>query len=157
MPRSVDLRAQLPPVYDQGRIQACTANVLAAAVAYSRARNGQDAVPLEPSRLFIYWNERALQDNTANDCGATLREGIRTLSKFGVAPEHAWPYDDTPATSQPGGAFPPEARVAQKPGEPVFDAAHRFEVLSYRRIQPDLAHMKSCLAEGYPFALGLQL
>lgn len=157
LPPRVDLRAQMPPVYDQGRIQACTANVLAAAVAYSRRRNGQDDPALEPSRLFIYWNERALQDNTANDCGATLREGIRTLATQGVAPEHLWPYDDTPATTQPGGAFPPGARVAQKPADAAFEQAHRFEVLSYRRIAPDLDHMKSCLAEGYPFALGLQL
>lgn len=157
LPASVDLRAGMPPVYDQGRIQACTANVLAAAVAFSRRKNAQDDAPLEPSRLFIYWNERALQNNTANDCGATLREGIRTLSKQGVAPEHLWPYDDTPATTQPGGAFPADARVARKPGEDAYEQAHRFQVLSYRRIQADLAHMKSCLAEGYPFALGLQV
>lgn len=154
---SVDLRALMPPVYDQGRIQACTANVLAAAVAYSRRKNGQDATPLDPSRLFIYYNERALQNATGSDCGATLREGIRTLSKHGVAPETLWPYDDTPATTQPGGAFPPEARVAQKPTDAAYEQAHRFEVLSYRRIAPDLAHMKSCLAEDYPFALGLQV
>lgn len=157
LPRQVDLRPHLPPVYDQGRIQACTANVLAAAIAYSRSKHAQDAVPLAPSRLFIYYNERALQDAVDKDCGATLREGIRTLSKQGVAPEELWPYDDTPATSQPGGSFPPDARVAQKPSDAAYETAHRFEVLSYRRIQPDLAHMKSCLAEGYPFAFGLQV
>ncbi len=156
MPAAVDLRALCPPVYDQGRIQACTANVLAAAVVYSRNKHGQESIPLEPSRLFIYYNERALQDNVANDCGATLRDGIKTLQKHGVAPEPLWPYDDTPATS-PGGPFPADARVAAKPPETAYAVAQRFEVLSYRRVQPDLDHMKSCLAQGYPFAMGIQV
>jgi C1A family cysteine protease len=155
LPTSVDLRAQMPPVYDQGRINACTANVLAAAVAYSRSKHGQ-AHPFDPSRLFIYYNERALQDQIGNDVGATLREGIKTLKQHGVAPEPMWSYDDTPATP-PGGAFAPDAKAVQRPSDQAYAAAELFELMSYRRIRNELAHMRHCLADGYPFALGVQV
>jgi C1A family cysteine protease len=155
LPASVDLRAQCPPVYDQGRINSCTANVMAAAVAFSRAKNGQGD-PFEPSRLFIYYNERVLQDQVPNDVGASMRDGIRTLAKIGVAPETLWPYDDTPAIS-PGGPFPPDSPPPQKPPSSAFDIAVQFEVLSYRRLRNDLQLMKSCLAEGYPFTLAIQV
>jgi C1A family cysteine protease len=154
-PAAIDLRGQCPPVYDQGRINACTANVLAAAVAFSRAKHAQGG-EFAPSRLFIYYNERVLQDQVPNDVGASLRDGIRTVKQQGVAPEALWTYDDTPATP-PGGVFPADAKAVQKPTDAAFAAATLFEVLSYRRIRNDLAHMKACLAEGYPFALGIQV
>lgn len=154
-PVAVDLRAQCPPVYDQGRINACTANVFAAAVAFSREKNGQSH-PFEPSRLFVYYNERMLQDQVANDVGATLREGIQALKRKGVPPESMWPYDDSPATT-PGGAFPPGALPAQKPSDAAYSVAVMFELLTYRRLQPQLDHMRACLATGYPFALGIQV
>jgi C1A family cysteine protease len=152
-PASVDLRPQCPPVYDQGRIASCTANAIAAAIAFSRARHGQVA-SFDPSRLFIYYNERALRGDEALDSGASTRDGIKTVAKQGVAPETLWPYDDTPA-SHPGGPFPPDAPAGQKPPEAAYRLAALFEVLDYRRVRRELEHMKACLVEGYPFTITL--
>src|SRR5271163_5190123 len=38
LPASVDLRAQCPPVYDQGKLGSCTANAIAAALEFDAAR-----------------------------------------------------------------------------------------------------------------------
>ena len=44
------------------------------------------------SRLFLYYNERALEGTVEKDVGATLADGIRALKTEGVCPETAWPY-----------------------------------------------------------------
>src|ERR1700756_4158764 len=52
LPPSVDLRAHCPPVYDQGQMDSCTANALAAAFRFLEIKSGSNK--LNPSRLFIY-------------------------------------------------------------------------------------------------------
>ena len=39
------------------------------------------------SRLFIYYNERALRGDEDYDSGASLRDGIKTLKKTGYCRE----------------------------------------------------------------------
>src|SRR5713101_59440 len=41
LPPSVDLRGQMPPVYDQGRIGSCTANAIAGAIQFDRKKAGE--------------------------------------------------------------------------------------------------------------------
>src|SRR5689334_19544195 len=83
LPPAVDLRRQMPPVYDQGRIGSCTANAIAAVVQYERAKDGESP-DFVPSRLFIYYNERALEHTVNFDAGARLRDGIKTVHTLGV-------------------------------------------------------------------------
>ena len=59
LPASVDLRAQCPPVYDQGQLGSCTANAIAGAIEFDQ-RKEKLTEPFTPSRLFIYYNERAM-------------------------------------------------------------------------------------------------
>src|SRR5215469_10274500 len=79
LPSSVDLRPQCPDVYDQGELGSCTANAIAGALQFDEMKSGntQDWVP---SRLFIYYNERAMEGTTASDSGARIRDGIKTVS-----------------------------------------------------------------------------
>lgn len=93
LPKSVDLRPQCPPVYDQGRIGSCTANALAGAIQFDRLKNNQ-SLDFVPSRLFIYYNERYIEHDVPLDKGAQLRDGIKAVNKIGVCPESEWPYDD---------------------------------------------------------------
>src|SRR4051794_25448242 len=92
LPPSADLRAKCPPVYDQGRIGSCTANAIAAAIQFDR-RKLRLRPDFVPSRLFIYYNERAMEGHVAYDSGAQIRDGIKSVSKLGVSPEKLWPYD----------------------------------------------------------------
>src|SRR5271156_6347920 len=83
LPSRVDLRAKCPPIVDQGQIGSCTGNALAGALGYLEIckdpaflSTGQFQ-PL--SRLFIYWNERAIEGDTGQDAGATLHDGVSAL------------------------------------------------------------------------------
>ena len=57
----VDLRTSglLPDIYDQGELGSCTANALVAA--YSFDQKKQNLENFDPSRLFIYYNERKIE------------------------------------------------------------------------------------------------
>src|SRR6266550_1083945 len=107
LPPSADLRGGCPPVYNQGQIGSCTANAIGAAFEFDTTKQG--LADFMPSRLFIYYNERAMEGHTALDSGAQSRDGVKSVAKLGVCAETEWPYDDTPATSD-GGPFPPGAR-----------------------------------------------
>jgi C1A family cysteine protease len=66
LPEKVDLRAQCPSVYSQGGIGSCTANAIAAAIQFDRRKAGE-APDFVPSRLFIYYNERAMEGHVKFD------------------------------------------------------------------------------------------
>ena len=91
MPPAVDLRTQCPPVYDQGQLGSCTANGIAGAIEFDRKK--QDLPDFVPSRLFIYYNERVMEGTVAQDAGAQIRDGIKSVAKLGAPPETDWPYD----------------------------------------------------------------
>ncbi len=93
MPPSVDLRNQFPSSpYDQGPIGSCTANAIAGAVQFDRAKQKQQP-DFIPSRLFIYYNERSMEHSIASDAGAMIRDGIKSVAKQGVCTEKTWPYE----------------------------------------------------------------
>jgi C1A family cysteine protease len=86
LPASVDLRSQCPPVYDQGQLGSCTANGIAAAVQFDRLR--QNLKPeFNPSRLFIYYNERVIEHTVHTDSGAMIRDGIKSVGQQGDCPK----------------------------------------------------------------------
>lgn len=150
-PPKVDLRDQMPAVYDQGKIGSCTANSIAAAFEFELLR--QRLTDFMPSRLFIYYNERAMEGHVNYDSGAQIRDGIKSLATIGVCPETEWPYDDTPALTD-GGPWPPGARAGEKPPASCYTDAKQAVALSYHRIIQDVDQLKGCLASGYPFVFG---
>jgi C1A family cysteine protease len=147
---SVDLRDQCPEVYDQGRIGSCTANAIAGALEFDMMKQGMTAYT--PSRLFIYYNERAMEGTVGSDAGAYIRDGIKSVASQGDCPESEWPYDDTPA--DPTGVFPPGAKAGTQPLQSCYDDAIHHKALNYQSIDQNLTDMKGCLSSGYPFVFG---
>jgi C1A family cysteine protease len=154
LPAKIDLRTHCPPVYNQGNIGSCTANAIAAALEFDRKK--QKLKDFVPSRLFIYYNERAMEHNIGTDAGAMIRDGIKSVNKQGACPETEWTYDDTEADPQTG-VWPPGAKPAQKPPKSCYTDAKKFQALSYQRVDRSLAQMKGCLAEGFPFVFGFSV
>lgn len=142
LPRAVDLRPHCPPVFDQGELNSCSANAIAAAIWFDEIKRGRSRPPA-PSRLFIYYNERASEGLTASNASVSLRDGYKSVVKRGVCPEALWPY-------QPD-------RLARRPPPRCYRAALRCRLTSYHRIRRELGPLKACLAEGYPFALGISV
>jgi C1A family cysteine protease len=140
LPTKVDLRPQCPPIYDQGQLGSCTANAIAAAFEFEQGKtNLQDFLP---SRLFIYYNERAVEGTTNQDSGARIRDGIKSVVKQGVCPETEWPYTTNMST------------VTEKPPAPDYTDALQNKVIAYHKVTQNLNQMKGCLASGYPFVFG---
>lgn len=137
LPVAVDLRPGCSPVEDQGQLGSCTANALVGSLEFLEIKAGLPFTDL--SRLFVYYNERAIEGTIGEDAGAMIRDGVKSLASLGVCPEKQWPYNI--------------ARFTQKPSAACFKAALRHEVISYHRILT-LTDMRSCLAEGYPFVFG---
>ncbi len=151
LPAKIDLRPQCPPVYNQGQIGSCTANAIAGALEFDRRK--QKLKDFVPSRLFIYYNERAMEHTVGSDAGAQIRDGIKSVNKQGACPESEWPYDDTPADPQTN-VWPPGARPAEKPSKSCYTDAKKYTAVTYQRVNRDLSQMKGCLADGYPFVFG---
>jgi len=138
LPASTDLRPKCPPVYDQGALGSCTANAIAGAIEFDRLK--QKLSDFVPSRLFIYYNERAIEGTVPIDAGAMIRDGIKSVASDGVCPEPEWPYDIT--------------KFARKPTAKCYADARLDRAVSYQSLIQDLNQMKGCLASGYPFVFG---
>ena len=140
LPKSVDLRPSMSPVENQGQLGSCTANALAGALEFLEVKSGQSFVDL--SRLFIYYNERAIEHSVGSDSGAMIRDGIKTLAAQGVCPEKEWPYVISTFT--------------KKPSAKCYTDAKKHTIQTYHRIA-SLAEMRACLADGYPFVFGFSV
>lgn len=137
LPSQVDLRSKCPPeIYEQGELGSCTANALAAA--YETDRPGTT-----PSRLFIYYGERRREGTIAEDAGATLRDGVKTLAQDGVCPEKVWPYD--------------VAQFATKPSRLAATQAMLHKLTAYRRVPQVLDQIRAVLAAGHPIVFGFDV
>ena len=139
LPSKVDLRKFCPPVYNQGELGSCTANAIGAAFEFELMKQNK-AKDFIPARLFIYYNERVMEQTVNIDNGAEIRDGVKSVNKQGVCPEEMLPYDIN--------------KFAEKPNAACYKAALGHQVLSYHRVQRTLEQMKSCLAEGFPFVFG---
>jgi C1A family cysteine protease len=141
LPTKVDLRKKMPPVYDQGHLGSCTANAIAAAFEFDQVQQG--LADFMPSRLFIYYNERAIEGSVESDSGAMIRDGIKSVAKLGVCDEEIWPYD--------------VARFVEKPPRAAYSDAKKHQATVYRRVLGSLHQMQGCLASGFPFVLGFSV
>jgi C1A family cysteine protease len=139
VPPLVDLRAQCPPVYDQGSLGSCTANAIAGAFQFELMK--QNLPVFNPSRLFIYYNERVLEGHVKEDSGAQIRDGIKSVATQGVCDEALWPYNI--------------AKFAQKPTKALYTKALKSQALQYTRLNNTaINELKTCLASGNPFVFG---
>lgn len=139
LPDVVDLRPNCPPVYNQGELGSCTANAIAAAVEFDLMKQSKPV--FTPSRLFIYYNERDIENTVNEDSGAEIKDGIQSINKLGVCDEILWPYDIT--------------QFEIKPPQSSYDAAKCDLITLYQTLDNNNIYMlKQCLAKGFPFVFG---
>lgn len=151
LPPLVDLRPQMPPVYNQGNLGSCTANAIAAAVEYVRKKQA-DPILFSPARLFIYYNERRLEGTTKDDAGAFIRDGFKAISQWGVPDEQLWPYSDN--TVKVGRKIPPFMR---KPPSSVYKSAHTDLAISYEAVPQYRNTIMAALAQDFPVVIGFSV
>ncbi|MBV8818192.1 MAG: C1 family peptidase [Acidobacteriaceae bacterium] len=66
---------------------------------------------------------------------------MKSLASQGICPEAMWPYH--------------VQSFASKPDAACYTSALQHRTVQYRRVPQDLVSLKSCLAGGYPFVLGI--
>lgn len=134
----VDPRHDMPTIFDQAQLGSCTANAIAAAIAYDRHLSGEPMVA--PSRLDIYYGERALEGTVGQDSGAMGRDGFKYAHATGVIPETDWPYDIHKFTQKP-----------------PADAAHRHKIGVYAAVARSLTEIKRVLSNRQTIAFGFSV
>lgn len=139
---SVDLRQKCPDVYNQGPLGSCTANAIAGAYEFDMMAQEEKAI-FTPSRLFIYYNERAMEGTIPTDSGAQIRDGIKSIGKQGVVPESEWPYDISAFTTEPSPA--------------LYTEAKNHTAVKYSRVAQDIKHIKQALVDGHPIVFGFSV
>lgn len=119
----------------------CTAHAATAIVEYNDNRFGKKKGYNNISRLFEYYVTRELEGTVNEDSGASIRNSIKALSKFGTVDESLWSYDIK--------------KFATKPSMNVYNDAKLHKVIDYYRINDgDIQTMKAALATGYLIAFG---
>ncbi len=137
----VDLSTKMSRVEDQGDLGSCVANAstTAAEFLYKMASKKQP----ELSRLYVYYFARFLDGTPPEeDSGTYLRTAMKCLASYGACTEDIWPYDVT--------------KYHLKPPQPAVADGQNRQILRYYRT-PTLAHIKLCLAEGFPTAFGFSV
>lgn len=139
LPIKVDMRDHCPKVYDQGQLGSCTANAIGGAMEFDFFKEKVKDV-FTPSRLFIYYNERVIENTVESDSGAQIRDGIKSVAAQGAPHESSWPYDI--------------AKFKEKPSPGAYDDALKHKATEYQRLVQTTSQMKGCLAAGNPFVFG---
>lgn len=153
LPCKVDLRPLMSPIEDQGQLGSCTAHATCANLEFLElqeikknliAPENFGPVFQRISRLFVYYNSRALEGNIGSDSGATLRDVIRAIRSQGICRESLWPYD--------------EHQVFNTPIASTYAEGLKHKVLfGYSIDNTNLVALKQCLANGFPYIFGISV
>lgn len=138
IPAASSVRAYMDDldVFDQGELGSCTANAIAGALQFVQTDS------FTPSRLFIYYNERAIEGTTDEDAGARISDGLATVQKLGACSESLWPYDI--------------AKFDERP--PAECYTHAEHVTQEARLFPQtLKEMKRVISMGLPVVFGVSV
>jgi len=150
IPKKVDLRQWFSPIEHQGSLGSCTAHAAIALLEYFQRRaHGKHT---DASPLFVYKATRNLLHWTG-DTGAYLRTAMEALVLFGAPPEEYWPYDGSPAGSNPHFDVEPPAFA--------YAFASNYQAIKYFRLDPDatpqnkiIENIRRSLAGGFPSMFG---
>lgn len=91
----IDLREDMPKVYNQGSLSGCTVSSLCNLFGYVNVNK------FDPSRLFLYYNIRNINGCESYDNGASIRNGLKCINRFGLCSEKRWPYQTQYYTTRP--------------------------------------------------------
>lgn len=144
--KSVDLRLTnaMPLIRDQLSLGSCTGFGWAYHITFNVLNKHEENVDskAEPfSPLFIYYQERVIENTVSYDSGAFIRDGIKAISKLGVCYEETWPYVIS--------------KYKTKPIAKALTEGLKFKAVKYQRIDStDKSALVNCLLSGFPIVHG---
>ncbi|MBX3456888.1 MAG: C1 family peptidase [Candidatus Paracaedibacteraceae bacterium] len=143
LPAKFDFSDQMPNIHDQGTLGSCTAQAITISMEY-QLKQQDNAQVLSP--LFLYYNERKLMGTIKEDSGASLSDGIKAISTWGVCRESMWTYSDD------------QKKFMIKPSKAAYEDAKNYMGLDGIRtsyVSYSLDAIKSRLSKGIPVVFGI--
>lgn len=143
-PPAASLRANVDTVLDQGPTQSCVAHAWVQALRIGDHIDKRQSPELA-SRLFVYFNARAMHGGEHQDAGTYLRTCAQGLVRFGRPGEHLWPFD--------------VRHVNDRPSWKSYRAAYDWRGPRgyYRIASGDLNAVRVAVAAGKPVVFGMDV
>jgi len=138
---SVDLREWDSLVESQYDLGSCASNALTNAYELS-VNQFYPEYFTELSRLFIYYNTRAAYGTILEDDGMFLRDGLKSLAKFGVCAESLWPYD--------------LEKFDDSPTDECYVDAKKRKILKYQKLI-SIYYITQVLNNNKPVVFGMEI
>jgi C1A family cysteine protease len=138
---SVDLREWDTIVESQYDLGSCAANALTNAYELCVKRNYPEHFT-HLSRLFIYYNTRLEHGDIEKDTGMFLRDGLKSLSKYGVCSELLWPYD--------------QEKFNDTPSDECYEDAKKRKIIKYEKLISTY-YITQVLNNNKPVVFGMEI
>lgn len=145
LPTCVDLRKDpcIPGVLDQGNLGSCTANATSNALLFCLKKEKLNSLMNQPSRLFIYYYSRLIENTVNEDSGCFIRDVMKAVQVYGACDEKLWPYNISTFTICPSTQAIQNATTHKK--------------FNYYSVQQNLNSLKNALAQGFPIIFGIMV
>jgi C1A family cysteine protease len=181
-----DLRDQLTSeIINQGLLNSCTACAIAVASELYLIKDSQpfvdeNASNIDASQMFIYYNERVMEDKVDINAPVFIRNGIKSLFKNGICSEKSWPYPEmilpeslkkivsngtmteiqhelTRVLTEHEAEI--QTAITQTPSKQAIEQAQKHIISRYCNLTLDdeLTELKFALSQGMPFIFGMMV
>ena len=137
----VDLREWDTIVESQDSLGSCSSNALTNAYELSVNRKYPEYFT-HLSRLFIYYNTRSEYGDIQKDDGMYLRDGLKSLAKFGVCSEELWPYE--------------LEKFEDRPTNECYEDAKKRKILNYQKLI-SIYYITEVLNNNKPVVFGMEI
>ncbi|NQZ88856.1 MAG: C1 family peptidase [Colwellia sp.] len=183
---AVDLRKSLTSeIINQGLLNSCSACAIAVAAELYLVKDNQPFINenisnIDASQMFVYYNERVLEDKVDLNAPVFIRDGIKSLFKNGICSEVSWPYPEstlpknlrsimetgtiaeiTAAVEKTLKDNEPElhAAISEKPSAAALTQAKKHIINRYCKLTLDngLADLKLSLSKDFPVIFGMMV
>lgn len=138
---TVDLRQWGMLVEDQRYMSSCTGNAIVSGYELMTKRLYPDAA-VDLSRLFVYYNARIYEDTVTWDSGASISNGLRGLSVYGVCKESLSPY-----------AY---SKLLIEPSQEAYAEALHRKITKYERVV-SINDALDAINNNYPVVAGIDI
>lgn len=142
LPSKFSLIDKDSPIQDQGEYGSCTAHAGTGIMRfYDKVNYGTFK---DFSRLFLYyWSRYIMNGNKkpTEDTGATIRDTMKAMQKYGIALEKNWPYT--------------RANLNKTPSVKVNNEGDDYQVLKYFKLpEKNINRIKQAIYAGTPVMFG---
>lgn len=134
LPLWIDLRQNegCPKILNEETLNCSGSNALSNIIRFWLRKQGK--IEYQPSRLYMYYFGRLLDNNTEYDSGVCLKKLFKGIEKFGICSEKNWPYDIDKFNIKPDSDIPKE----------------NINNFKYYSVKNNINELKLILSYGYP-------